>query len=533
MDQDKIEKLKQLSELYKAGILTKEEVEQEKNKILGKSDPSDYNDKSQSVSNTKEELVKKENTGCKVSTQVIQPSDTNQQAPSRQKVYKNDSKNEGLFIKYKLYFIGLGAIILIGSFIWLFLILNRTNSIDNIEEEAQEINNINSDYENDTSNKQYNLTQYVKTFPNDFSIKEIGRNWNWKDPQEGSVILYGEGTLNDYGFRTIFRLEDTGYIYGRYYNSTGVQMDLNGFIESNGNMKFQLGHNKDVSNMILSPFFYNDESGNEIITYNGTWQQKNKTLPVTIDFGVGKAPKSEFNFKHQQRERFNYVEWGDSEDPDTIISKHEANYTLPVDRTGKILPFIDIKIKQELNSTQKLNIYKDFDEFINDYISRDNKGSLLKKVKNPPEYAQQEIWTTIKPLISNSNYIIMQISDGMTMGAGSIDTSQSYLFPLDMTEYPTGFINNKDIFVKGKESLILNLINSYRPAESLEAYKIPRNIVLNEDEVQFLFEKGEIGAAYQGEIKVNVPLSEIKQYINPKIKELITTATNWTTQIEN
>lgn len=121
MDQDKVEKLKQLSELYKSGILTKEELEAEMKKVLG--------DK------TKDE--KNKNEGYSPSQRVANQKSQRKQTTFTDKSYGDNPNRKLAPINKKIiYFIAV-IIILIGIGVFIGLYQHHQNQIALAKEREQ------------------------------------------------------------------------------------------------------------------------------------------------------------------------------------------------------------------------------------------------------------------------------------------------------------------------------------------------------------------------------------------------------------
>lgn len=133
-------------------------------------------------------------------------------------------------------------------------------------------------------NEKPGLAALISNFPSDFNIKSFGINWNWDTdiPKDG-ITISGEGILSNHTFRIIGYISQTGNIYGRYYNSNSIQLDVNGFIKENGDIKIQLGHADETSFMNLYP--QKSKSNGVDFPYFGEWGKNNKTVEITIKIG--------------------------------------------------------------------------------------------------------------------------------------------------------------------------------------------------------------------------------------------------------
>lgn len=133
MDQDKIEKLKQLSELYKAGILTKEEVEQEKNKILGKVQLTHISEGEPNAQNKENGEISQPNNNDKDEAEFPEPS------PSNPTYEDYDNKEDEIkeARKKRLIYGCILLLILIGIGVFIGLYQHRQNQIAYAKEREQ------------------------------------------------------------------------------------------------------------------------------------------------------------------------------------------------------------------------------------------------------------------------------------------------------------------------------------------------------------------------------------------------------------
>lgn len=99
----------------------------------------------------------------------------------------------------------------------------------------------------------------------------IGKNYDRVFYETGSthIQVIGRGMIshNDVSMKCF--LTEDGELHGRYRNHTqGLDLDLNGYIQPDGNLYIQLGHDSEKSEWRLHPV--SDESPNTY-RYEGTW----------------------------------------------------------------------------------------------------------------------------------------------------------------------------------------------------------------------------------------------------------------------
>ena len=129
MDTNKIQKLKQLSELFKQGILTKEELETEKNKILAKDKSEAENNDVSSSNKETEEINSSDN----------EPEDEHIQPSPEYHSYVDYDDDEGIKEARKKKFIygGIALAILIGIGVFFGLYQHRQNQLAYAKEREQ------------------------------------------------------------------------------------------------------------------------------------------------------------------------------------------------------------------------------------------------------------------------------------------------------------------------------------------------------------------------------------------------------------
>lgn len=104
-----------------------------------------------------------------------------------------------------------------------------------------------------------------------------------KESPTNDIVLEGEGMISNHQVDVVCVLHPDGTVIGRYHNTNGTNLDLNGYIEPDSrNLKIHLGHedNKTLSNWILSP--QDCETGQSSYHYVGTWGRKNLPSELTL-----------------------------------------------------------------------------------------------------------------------------------------------------------------------------------------------------------------------------------------------------------
>ncbi len=105
---------------------------------------------------------------------------------------------------------------------------------------------------------------------------KIGNNYNKIFNETGSThkSLKATGAISSHNVTVRCWLTEEGEIHGRYHNDNGINLDLNGFIQSDGNLYIQLGHGSEKSEWRLHPV--SDEISGTY-RYEGTWGKNNKS----------------------------------------------------------------------------------------------------------------------------------------------------------------------------------------------------------------------------------------------------------------
>ena len=90
-----------------------------------------------------------------------------------------------------------------------------------------------------------------------------------------------EGNIGDHTVGFNIELRPNGTFVGRYYNTNGIKLDVNGYVEkSSGDLHIRLGHGSELSNWTLSPI--TRESTASKYVYEGVWGRKNKSSRIII-----------------------------------------------------------------------------------------------------------------------------------------------------------------------------------------------------------------------------------------------------------
>ncbi|MDE6296808.1 MAG: hypothetical protein K2L89_03095, partial [Muribaculaceae bacterium] len=73
-------------------------------------------------------------------------------------------------------------------------------------------------------------------------------------------------------------------IYGRYHNSNGTNLDMNGVQDASGNIIIKLAHGDYTSYWVLKPESRGHYSGSGTYSYNAEWGKSDKPSYVDIYF---------------------------------------------------------------------------------------------------------------------------------------------------------------------------------------------------------------------------------------------------------
>lgn len=135
-----------------------------------------------------------------------------------------------------------------------------------------------------TSSKAYDLySSYItdeKLGP-DWENSEVVRRAKANGEILNKIIAYG--TIDGHPFKIKGVELENGRYFGRYINDdNGINLDVNGALDSKGNLVLKLGHKSETSYFFLQ--YYGFNFGEE--RYVGTWgkAEKSATLSVCIDF---------------------------------------------------------------------------------------------------------------------------------------------------------------------------------------------------------------------------------------------------------
>lgn len=93
----------------------------------------------------------------------------------------------------------------------------------------------------------------------------------------GHKRFRAEGEIDGWpGLTMDIYLEPNGEIHGRYFNPNGIKLDANGYVESDGTLRIQLGHGSETSWLTITP-----RSGGAY-GYRGTWGSKGKSAAFSF-----------------------------------------------------------------------------------------------------------------------------------------------------------------------------------------------------------------------------------------------------------
>lgn len=122
----------------------------------------------------------------------------------------------------------------------------------------------------------------------DYTIKSDN---NWIEAavpeidQADGIVLNGYGDIDYTDISVKVILLDNGQVVGRYYNSNGTKLDLNGYVDpSSGNLYIKLGHAYDSteSHWSLRPVSTDNRQG--IYAYEGEWGKSRKSSRLTFSY---------------------------------------------------------------------------------------------------------------------------------------------------------------------------------------------------------------------------------------------------------
>lgn len=123
----------------------------------------------------------------------------------------------------------------------------------------------------------YASSDYANGYPDVY----LGSDESWNDYRKsylnyaGVIPVVGDGHINNMNVSVDCLLFPDGTIVGRYVNSKGISLDVNGYVESeSGELRIHLGH---ASASTLSSWYLHSiewESDNENYVYEGEWGKK-------------------------------------------------------------------------------------------------------------------------------------------------------------------------------------------------------------------------------------------------------------------
>lgn len=117
--------------------------------------------------------------------------------------------------------------------------------------------------------------QYVVQGAVSLNELHIGNNYDEVYSDTGSThkSLHATGAIGDDKVSVKCWLTEDGELHGRYHNENGTNLDLNGFIQPNGDLYIQLGHDSYKSVLRLHPV--SDEIPGSY-RYEGSWGKSGK-----------------------------------------------------------------------------------------------------------------------------------------------------------------------------------------------------------------------------------------------------------------
>lgn len=113
----------------------------------------------------------------------------------------------------------------------------------------------------------------------------LGADWEYEDRFENILSrastrrFSGEGYISKSNIRIEGALLANGQLIGRYHNENGINLDLNGYVDSyTGELKIRLGHDSETSYWTLTPILRRGSDYH----YTGTWGKAKKPSDLTI-----------------------------------------------------------------------------------------------------------------------------------------------------------------------------------------------------------------------------------------------------------
>lgn len=112
---------------------------------------------------------------------------------------------------------------------------------------------------------------------NSYPDKRIGDDWDYYSDdylsRPGAKKISGEGYISKNSVAVEGVLLANGTIIGRYHNENGINLDMNGYVDSyTGDVKIKLGHNSETSYWTL----HSQMSRGNAYQYSGTWGKNDK-----------------------------------------------------------------------------------------------------------------------------------------------------------------------------------------------------------------------------------------------------------------
>lgn len=512
MTNNKVKKLKELSELYKCGVLTKEELETEKRKILKVSTES-----------TVERVLE---------TPDKKGEETKHPTASIKPIIKKRDFSSWMPKKKKKTFVLAGLILcIIGGVTLIIILSNRRGGYSDNTEDLIALDSMPQDNSFKTIPSTIptpdGIAKFVEGFPTNYSIRNLGKDWIKSDFVRGSdQPLYGNGKLGHKAVKMVCVLSKDGYLYGRYYNIDGIELDVNGYLSQNGDIHIQLGHGSDASTLVVSPIAKVSPSETDYL-YKGGWGKAQQ--PIELVFTPEVFSPTKYSFKDSKEIQWLYdAEMAENYDTDGTIFK-SLHLRLPYTQDGNLLEFVESALIGILKKQYNFNA-DNLTSFTEAFLSTDWQGRILPRYSGTlPEFSNAEEGLSVKPLLSSDKFIQMEISHNFS-GTIFMSSYSTYLFiiPLNYKLIPEGILSGKDLIGQGHEKDVLRLLNKYRPnPEYTYIDNIPDNIRVSKDSVIFRFPVEELGPRAAGEVEISIPLEEMKGILQPRVYNMIKSSINW------
>lgn len=120
---------------------------------------------------------------------------------------------------------------------------------------------------------------------NKYPDYNLGYDWEYEEKFEDMLArpstrrFVGEGYISKSNVSVEGVLLSNGQLIGRYHNENGINLDLNGYVDSyTGELKIKLGHKSETSYWTLAPMV---KRGSDY-HFTGTWGKASKPSDLTI-----------------------------------------------------------------------------------------------------------------------------------------------------------------------------------------------------------------------------------------------------------